>query len=101
MTKQASVVVAKVDEATKDDDRRGSEARVPSFNGELKSIKNPPLPVLIPAISWGDFTPSPENTQNTQKIKKSIKFTPKIVCVSPRTWSIELTLRHYVILHAF
>ena len=52
--------------------------------------------VLIPAISWGDSTPQnskffpQKNTQNTQKLKKCIKFTPQI-CVPPRTRSLELT----------
>ena len=32
-----------------------------------------------------------KNTQNTNNIRKCIKFTPQI-CVPPRTWSLELTL---------
>ena len=32
-----------------------------------------------------------KNTQNTKNIRKCIEFTPQI-CVSPRTWSLELTL---------
>ena len=51
-------------------------------------------------LSPGGISPSPripipppqKNTQNTKKnIKKCIEFTPQI-CVSPRTWSLELKL---------
>ena len=55
--------------------------------------------LLFPAICWENLPPPPnstppqKNTQNTENIKKCIKFPPPPdMCSPPRTWSLEFTL---------
>ena len=60
---------------------------------------NPALTVLFPGILWGVLPPEsqippPRNCQNHKKIQKYIQNTHRNRNVfSPRTWSLEVTLR--------